>query len=80
MRVVYGNRRFRKQQAAHVRKGSAKLVVIGSTQEGFMLAVERPNSFALVGLRVYTRQKHAIGVGINHYGTKPAIRRPRKAA
>lgn len=80
MRIVYGNRRFRKQMGANARKGTANLVVLGSTQEGFLLAVERGESFALVSLRKFTRQKHAIGVGINHYKQSPAIKRGKIAA
>lgn len=78
--VVLGNRRYRKQMGASARQGKRRLVVIGSTQEGFRLAVERGVSLVLVTLRSFTRQKHAVGVGLNHYGQKPAIRRVKKAA
>lgn len=80
MRIVYGNRRFRKEMSARARKGTARLVVIGSTEEGFRLAVERGKSLVLVVLRVFNRQKHAIGYGLNRLGQKPAVRRVKLAA
>jgi len=78
--IVFGNRRYRKQMGASARQGKRRLVVLGSTAEGFHLAVERGVSLVLVSLRKFTRQKHAVGVGTNRYNQKPAIRRVKRAA
>ncbi len=73
--IVFGNHQFRKEMARRVRKGIANLVVIGNTGKGFYLAIERGKSLALVIGQRFTRQKHAVGVGINRFEQNPVILR-----
>ena len=83
MRLVIGNRRFRRQMQAGVVSGVYPLRVVGSQASGFSLAAERTTgkSVALFGPS-FRRQTDAVSHGQDRFGlkAKKVVQGSRKAA